>query len=88
MARGPNGRGGERRSEGEWFLVVGDLDDRHALSVRCPVCGRTGLIAGGWLRARRAPGLALAGVASRVRCSGCGTLGTSQWSVTLVPGEL
>ena len=67
---------------GESFHRVGDLGADNDLSVRCPTCGRRGLITGKWLSRYRHPAELLGHVCQRARCSDCGNLGTHQWSVT------
>ena len=67
---------------GESFNRVGDLGPDNDLSVRCPACGRSGLVTGKWPSRYRHPTELLGHVFQRARISDCGSLGTHQWSVT------
>lgn len=61
--------------------TVGDLAEGDRLSVQCARCRHAALIDARWLRARRPAAEPLAQVARRCRCTACGHLGTTWWSV-------
>jgi hypothetical protein len=68
-------------------IRVGDLKDRHVVTVQCWKCKHVATIPNARIQRARPAMMLLIDVSFRLKCTACGTRGAQSLSVSLLPNH-